>query len=92
MLGVVLDVSVASHAHPNLQVGNISADRAVWERPENMTMPRPTYQISTKNGVLYDRGDGMDQVQKNMARLPIVAGAVFENESGFEVGLHRGKM
>ena len=33
-----------------VQVGNLTADRLYWERPEEMTMPRPTYYISTKNG------------------------------------------
>ena len=33
-----------------VQVGNLTDDRLVWERPEEMTMRRPTYYISTRNG------------------------------------------
>lgn len=32
------------------QVGNMTADQLVWERPDEMTMRRPTYYISTRNG------------------------------------------
>ena len=31
-------------------MGNLTDDRSVWERPEQMTMRRPTYFISTLNG------------------------------------------
>ena len=33
-----------------MQVGNYTADNAVWTRPEDITMARPTYYISTANG------------------------------------------
>ncbi len=31
-------------------MGNLTADRMEWQRPEDMTMRRPTYYISTRNG------------------------------------------
>ena len=33
-----------------VQVGNYSADKMVWTRPEEITMARPTYFISSANG------------------------------------------
>lgn len=35
-----------------LQVGNYTADRTRWDRPENMKDKRPVYYVPTKNGVL----------------------------------------
>jgi hypothetical protein len=36
-----------------LQVGNYTADRTRWDRPENMKDKRPVYYVPTKNGVLF---------------------------------------
>lgn len=33
-----------------MQVGNLTEDTSVWERPENIVAGRPVYSISTKAG------------------------------------------
>ncbi|XP_064604141.1 endoglucanase 4-like [Liolophura sinensis] len=45
-----LDYFLKAHTGPNelyVQVGDGSADHGYWGRPENMTMARPSYKIST---------------------------------------------
>jgi len=46
------DYFIKAHVATNQfygQVGDGNADHAYWGRPEQMTMSRPTYYISTSN-------------------------------------------
>jgi hypothetical protein len=46
------DYFIKAHVAPNqlyVQVGDGNIDHAYWGRPEQMTMPRPAFFISTSN-------------------------------------------
>ena len=50
------DYFIKAHVQPNklyAQVGSANIDKVYWGRPEQMTMPRPSYFISASNpGIL----------------------------------------
>ena len=46
------DYLIKAHPEPHLlygQVGDGDSDHACWQRPEDMTTPRPAYKIDEKN-------------------------------------------
>lgn len=82
------DYLIKAHPQPNVlygQIGDGDSDHACWQRPEDMTTPRPSYRID-------DQHPGADLAGETAAALAAASVAFSQSDSSYSrVLLHHAK-